>query len=814
MPSVDEIIAVNEERHRNRRALQNQATPILDFSEVNNENQPTSNNALIVSLERNLELSNQNSKAISLELQNSIKEKLFVKNAIIQNAIISNLPISQPPVNSPTPATPVENNVPSRNEKEQNKFFKTLSDYFLKPTRGNSSGSLLREGGSGFILSTLGLGGVDKAFNLSQKFANADLSLGNVKKKVSGATGLISSGADYITSRFSSVDKTKDENEKEDETRRENERESFQRFQENNNKKDDSFLPLLVSALLGGISLISGFLKTGLTDGLGKIATSIKDSFFKGFDILKTVLSKTWKVISEGLLKSFEGIGKIFKSVKDEIFKVPELINKGFEASKTMFSTVGEWLGKGKDFFSKGINKAGSLAKSGITKIAEGAGKFGSKAYNLGAKGFNLLPGSGLLKKGWNLGKKIGGIPLLGTAFSLGDVINGELNSNEFFGKDKNAPREVGEMYTAGGWNALTMGGFLGDAKKGQNKLSSFLDESIFGNYDTHADHLKTDNEKTDDENPPKLNIPKSTGSKAMNLADIAKKNITGGSGKCYASVWSDIQQAGLANTLNAHGGTKDWLGREQMNAFNFSEWADTKEGQSKMWKVGVNSKDKNLGLLPGDVVVFKKGWYAGNTAGHIEVVGRPNPKTGLMSGYSDHEDKNLHYLRNNMGAIRGVYRIKELTKTQLASKKPNVKKPKSKPPIKIASKPTNKMPTSQQLTEHEYGANGSSAVQEKTVNLSNNDPIINISQIVDSAKSSIQPQLKATENINDVRNYQGNNNSVDFSAFVESQNSFNSSILKILPTLGEGNNQSNNLQMSQTFSGDDPYFAIIQSFL
>jgi hypothetical protein len=353
---------------------------------------------------------------------------------------------------------------------------------------------------------------------------------------------------------------------------------------------------------------------------------------------------------SIGTLTGVGGIGGLVsplvssvKLLKNFIMEMPKLTVNSFNLIK---SAATDALA----FIKNGGGKVIDVAKAAGGKILDGLKLGGRLISRTASAGGQILSKSGkFLKAGAKFGGKV-----LGSGLGLGlaayDASQGFNKAEDIIGTKQ--PLSNMQITQAGALNAATMNGFLGDPSKLNNWVGNKFD-SLLGNT------------------PENNSAPSSD---AIRLAATAQnRNVKGkysgniqqilrGGRACYSNVWGDIQDAKLSGKINPTGGTHG-----QNYATDFAEWADTSAGQKKVSRVGVNPADKKkLGLQPGDIVVFQKGWYAGNKEGHIEIVGND------FSGYSDFKDTNLRLVRSNLSKLQGVYRLKGsgVSKNSINSKK------------------------------------------------------------------------------------------------------------------------------------------------
>lgn len=415
-----------------------------------------------------------------------------------------------------------------------------------------------------------------------------------------------------------------------------------------------------------GIGGLAGLLPLVVkaTKGLSEFTRTLPEQAGKLLSSLKNVFSS-----------AFNDIVSFFKFGKD---KAVNLLGKSVEGGKALLTGIGGKV-------------------SGITtKVLTGASVLAGKSADLMKLGFK------------GTGKLLGPLSL---GLTANDMANGFNNTNKILGLSEDTPASNMQILQSGALNAATLGGFLTTPENLQKKIEGGFD-SFF--------------------QPSSIPDNATSSPKAFKLARISEnrnvlgkysgnvQNILKGAGRCYANVWGNIVNAGLSNEINPVGGTHN-----QLYATDFSEWAETAKGQAVLNKVGMNPKSKNLGLLPGDIIVFQKGWYEGNEAGHIEIVGTDG------SGYSDFKDTNLNLVKSNLNKIQGIYRLKD-NSSYVANKPKNINQNKT-PETKIAVKPNNNLKTSD-LIEHEYGSNFKAGSNEKTAS---------ITQKSSSIKTSVTPVQK-----------------------------------------------------------------------
>ena len=758
MATLDEIIASTSRVQNNDPALSNNM------------------NSLVVSLDNTLEVLENTTR----ELTPQNNESFFIQNAVIQNAVIQNLPniVNPIPNNVFRDREDFENRNSNANTNTNTKllpFLTKISDYFLKPTKYGTLGNTLRGGSSSFLLSAIGLGDVDNIFRLSEKFANADLSFKSIKDRIVKSNDFLISTVKQINP-FKQQETQEIENENEENNRRRNERENFESFRQSTKKEDVAVA--IVGAILTGIGILSGVIAGKLT-GLSNFGSIFKESILKGFNVLGDIIKASNKFLIDSTIKTLNIFGDLNKNIKDKIIKIPNFINDKFKSLEPFFNAIGEKLGKGKNFFSNTLVKGSEIGKTiftGTKNILKNSGNAIMKTPYLGKA----------LKLGINLGRS----PLQ-TLLNTTNFISGELNADKILKKDIKDV-STSDRYEAGGLNSLTellnvpnqlSFGYI--PKTVENPL--VLKETVSNTFDDFFNNTTNRYEPPQDNN-----LAKTTSFKALNLAKIAKNNIYGDSlGQCYSYVWGAIKKSGLGENIGDDLDNK-FAGKYNELAYQFSDYANTALGKSKLWQVPVNLNDKNLGLQAGDIIVLDKGWNGKSTAGHIEIVGTPDEK-GNLSAYSDYMDKNLSDAKKGIknNKLKGVYRIKEAYNNSNSLNKTKIVK---QTPLKnMDNKKIDNMSFNQ--IEKEYGATFKTGVIEKTAsfnikNQTRKEPISNINKLEENSNKS-------------------DNGNLD--SFFTSQKEFSQSILSAISQSNNSNNS--NPSFSSTFV-NDPFLAIIQSWL
>jgi hypothetical protein len=342
--------------------------------------------------------------------------------------------------------------------------------------------------------------------------------------------------------------------------------------------------------------------------------------------------------------------------------------------------------------FSGGIFKALSsmIGMPGLSSGISAATAAGSGAASATALALLKKFGPKLLAGSKTVGKAIPGAGLVTTVY---DGAQGVGKSNDILGLPETNVPTFSQASEAAAINAITMGGIIADPKKVKQKINKVFDRIVTGKPATvESDYAKREREAGQRING-MMGIPGGIdggeyqgsniqpGFKAANLSNVAKnrvvknkvtnyeprgvQNVLKGAGDCYATVWQDIQQAGLSGSISPKGGTPNRKGQTQMNAFNFAEWALTPEGQSKL--LSVNPKSFN-GILPGDIVVYGSGQSRSRGySGHIEIIGKDSK--GGLSAFSDYTDIGASQLKESLsnGKVKSgkvhIFRLKEANK-------------------------------------------------------------------------------------------------------------------------------------------------------